>query len=281
MHELPLVFLTVLAQSAVGLFIALGFVEMVARPDEKAMTRSFMASLVLLGVAATASVTHLGQPFRMFNVMFGLQHASALSLEIVALSLFGGAGAAYTGLRLFNWMPAIRKWLLPVAMILGVVFILAFVNVYTLKTVPTWNSGWTLFQFFMTAAVVGPVAASAILRWQAGTLGAVQATVDKVLASFSLLSLIISMVGFAGYLFWLGQLQVHGNPLAVMGYHQILTMVRIALLTTGVIIPAVSAMRGNHKATGITVFGFLMVLVAELMGRVFFYDIYISASSGM
>ncbi|GAL04058.1 anaerobic dimethyl sulfoxide reductase chain C [Photobacterium aphoticum] len=118
MSQLSLVFFTVLAQSAVGMFIALGLIELFFKPNNKAMTRSFMAVFVLLGVGAIASVTHLGQPFRMFNVMFGLAHGSALSLEIVGLSLFGGAAVAYTGMRLLDIMPAIRKVLLPVSMAL-------------------------------------------------------------------------------------------------------------------------------------------------------------------
>ena len=281
MHELPLVFLTVLAQGAVGIFICLGLVELLAKPGEKAMTRAFIASLVLLGVASVASVTHLGQPFRMFNVMFGLEHQSALSLEIVALSLFGGTAAAYTGMRLFNLMPGLRKLVLPVAMLSGLVFILAFTNVYTLKTVPTWNSGWTFFQFLMTAAVIGPVGAGALLRWQSAAAGRVQMTADKALATVGLMALIVSVTGYTGYLFWLGQLTVHANPLAVMDYHPVMAMVRIALLMTGLISSAVSSMRGNHKATGVGAICFLMVVAAELMGRIFFYDIFISASAGM
>lgn len=281
MHELPLVFLTVLAQGAVGIFFCLGLIELFAKPGEKAMTRAFIAALVLLGVASVASVTHLGQPQRMFNVMFGLAHASALSLEIVALSLFGGSATAYTGMRLFNLMPLLRKLTLPVAMISGLVFILAFTNVYTLETVPTWNSGWTFFQFLMSAAVIGPVGALMLLRCKASDAGRVQVVADKALATAGLMTLLVSVTGYTGFLIWLGQLDTHMNPLAVMDYHPMMLMARVALLMTGVIAVAVSALRGQNHSLMTAVICFLMVVVAELMGRIFFYDIYISASAGM
>ena len=42
MDQLSLVFFTVLAQSAVGIFIALGLVELLGRPNSKTMNTSFI-----------------------------------------------------------------------------------------------------------------------------------------------------------------------------------------------------------------------------------------------
>ncbi|KII75652.1 dimethyl sulfoxide reductase anchor subunit family protein [Vibrio renipiscarius] len=280
MSQLSLVFFTVLAQSAVGMFIALGLIEMLFKPNEKAMTRSFMAVFVLLGVGAIASVTHLGQPFRMFNVMFGLAHGSALSLEIVGLSLFGGAGAAYTGMRLFNIMPAMRKLVLPAAMILGVVFILAIANVYTLTTVPTWNTSFTAFQFLMTAGVVGPIAAALMLRAQKAEMGEME-NVDNALAAGAALFSIITLMGYAAYLVWLGQLDIQHNPFEVVGYSFELAMLRVGALLIGLLLILVSALKRCEKAMFAALIAFILVLASEFMGRAFFYDVYISASAGM
>ncbi|MGF1702118.1 dimethyl sulfoxide reductase anchor subunit [Photobacterium makurazakiensis] len=281
MSQLSLVFFTVLAQSAVGMFIALGLVEMLFKPNEKAMTRSFIAVFVLLGVGAIASVTHLGHPLRMFNVMFGLAHGSALSLEIVGLSLFGGAGAAYTGMRLFNIKPEIRQRLLPVAMVLGVVFILAIANVYTLVTVPTWNTPFTSFQFLMTAAVLGPIAAAVMLRVQSTGMGELGEKADRTLAVSASVFGLVALMGYAAYLVWLGQLDLHVNPFEVVDYSFRLAMMRVGLLLAGVLFWLVSAMKGTHSAKHITIASFMLVLVSEFMGRAFFYDVYISASAGM
>ena len=281
MSQLSLVFFTVLAQSAVGMFIALGLIELFFKPNNKAMTRSFMAVFVLLGVGAVASVTHLGQPFRMFNVMFGLAHGSALSLEIVGLSLFGGAGVAYTGMRLLNIMPAIRKVLLPVAMALGVVFIMAIANVYTLVTVPTWNTPFTAFQFLMTAAVVGPIAAAIMLRAQSASMGEQGADADCALAMGAAVFGTAALAGYAAYLVWLGQLNIQLNPFDVVDYAFRLAMMRVGLLVIGLLIWLVAAMKGCNKAVHVVAASFILVLVSEFMGRAFFYDVYISASAGM
>ncbi|PMN89880.1 dimethyl sulfoxide reductase anchor subunit family protein [Enterovibrio norvegicus] len=280
MSELSLVFFTVLAQSAVGMFIALGFVELFFKPERKGMNIAFMASLALLGLGAMASVTHLGQPFRMFNVMFGLAHLSALSLEIVALSLFGGAAFTYTTLRVLNIQPMLQKLTLPAAMALGVVFILAIVNVYRLPTVLSWNSHWTTFQFLMTAGVVGPIAAAMALRVLAPQLGQTQVCADRALGMTALITMAVSLIGFGGYAVWLGQLEAYTNPFAIANA-EAFTMARIGLMASGVVLFASQALRGNNKNAGVTIAAFLMVVMAELSGRAFFYDAFISASSGM
>ena len=281
MSQLSLVFFTVLAQSAVGMFIALGLIELFFKPNNKAMTRSFMAVFVLLGVGAIASVTHLGQPFRMFNVMFGLAHGSALSLEIVGLSLFGGAAVAYTGMRLLDIMPAIRKVLLPVSMALGIVFIMAIANVYTLVTVPTWNTPFTAFQFLMTAGVVGPIAAAIMLRAQSTSMGDVAANADRALAMGAAIFGTATLMGYAAYLVWLGQLNIQLNPFDVVDYSFRLAMMRVGLLMLGLLVWLVGAMKGCNKAMHVAIASFVLVLVSEFMGRAFFYDVYISASAGM
>ncbi len=282
MHELPLVLLTVLVQGAVGIFFCLGMVNILCVTiSQKAMTKAFIATMVMFGIGAAASITHLGTPSRAFNVMFGLAQGSPLSLEIVAISLFGGAAALYTAMGMFNIAPALRKLLLPVTMVLGIVLVYAIAKVYTLPTVPTWDSDWTLFQFLMTAGVIGPVGTIALLRWQSAEGGHFQKMADRGLATFALIMLVLAVTCFVGFLLFLGQLNLQINPLAMMDYHSTLLMTRVALMMLGVICAAVSATCGNHQATGVAVVSFLLVTGAELLGRIFFYDIYISAGAGL
>ena len=281
MDQLSLVFFTVLAQSAVGIFIALGLVELLGRPAGRALNQSFITVWIIMAIGALASVTHLGQPLRMFNVLAGAGHSSPLSMEIIALMLFGGAGVAYTAMRMFRVAPALQKPLLIVAMILGGWLVLAISSVYTLETVPTWNSSWTCFQFLMTAAVVGPVGAATLLRAEGNQLGSLQVSADRALATTACMILTVTVAGYAGYLFWLGQLTLSTNPFTMMNYHPQLVIARVALLMAGILIWAIAAMRGSNKSTAPAAAGFLMVLLAELAGRVFFYDIFLSASAGM
>ena len=284
MDQLSLVFFTVLAQTAVGMFVALGLFDLLGKPDAKSLNKPLLVVWGIMAVGALASVTHLAQPLRMFNVLMGVSHGSALSLEIVALALFGGAGVAFTGMRLFNIAPfggMIQKIVLLVAMALGVALIKAIANVYTLETVPTWNSGWTTFQFMMTAALAGPVGAAALLRWETKTIGSLQVSADKALATTGCMMLTVAIAGYAGYLFWLGQLSLTVNPFTLFDYHLNLVVARVALLMVGLLIWAITAMRGANKNTGAAAMAFALVVVSELLGRVFFYDMMISASTGM
>lgn len=281
MDQLSLVFFTTLAQGAVGIFIALGMVELLGKPHRTVMNKSFVAVWVLMAVAALASMTHLGQPLRMFNVLLGVSHGSPLSLEIVALTLFGVAGVAFTGMRMLNILPALQKLVLVVAMALGIVLIFAIANVYTLETVPTWNSGWTAFQFLMTAAVIGPVGAAVLLRWEADSLGSMQISADNALATSGVMALVVTVTGYVGYLFWLGQLAPAVNVFGMMDYHSSLIIGRIGWLMAGMLIWATTAMRNSNKNTPTAVVCLLMVLAAELAGRIFFYDVMISVGAGM
>ena len=280
MSQLSLVFFTVLAQSAVGMFIALGLVEIVFKSNKQAMTRSLIAVIVLLGVGAIASVTHLGQPFRMFNVAFGLAHGSALSLEIVALSLFGGSAVVYIAMRLFDLKPTMQKMALPVAMILGVVFVLAIANVYTLPTVPTWYSSFTPFQFLMTASVVGPVAAAAALSLQTDTGNNTAQRINKALYIALAIMVLIALSGYAGYLVWLSQLETPVNPFDLVNNAPSLIATRACLLIGGLVMSSIAFLSSRPRAPWLVI-SFVMIFCAELTGRIFFYDVYLRASTGM
>ena len=280
MSQLSLVFFTVLAQSAVGMFIALGLVEIVFKSNKQAMTRSLIAVIVLLGVGAIASVTHLGQPFRMFNVAFGLAHGSALSLEIVALSLFGGSAVVYIAMRLFDLKPTMQKMVLPVAMVLGVVFVLAISNVYTLPTVPTWYSSFTPFQFLMTASVVGPVAAAAALSLQTDTGNNTAQRINKALYIALAIMVLIALSGYAGYLVWLSQLETPVNPFDLVNNAPSLIATRVCLLVGGLVMSSIGFLSSRPRAPWLVI-SFVMIFCAELTGRIFFYDVYLRASTGM
>ncbi|OED50980.1 dimethyl sulfoxide reductase, partial [Endozoicomonas sp. (ex Bugula neritina AB1)] len=241
----------------------------------------FIATLFLLGIGAIASITHLGQPLRMFNVLMGIEHASPLTLEIIALSLFGGTAALFTALRLFGIQQGLQRMLLIVGMLLGVVFVFAIANVYTLNTVVSWNSAWTPFQFFMTVALVGPLGAATLLRLLKALESNEQLQADQMLSVISGVGLIAAVMGYAGYLVWLGQLDVSVNPFEVAVYAFNLPVARVCLLLAGILSWLVFSRRSAGSSYRLPAICLVMVLTSELMGRAFFYDVYISAGAGM
>ncbi len=275
MHELSLVVFTVLAQSAVGLFLVLACLLMFNNDSRRQhlLNKLLLAVLGLLVIAGGAAITHLGQPLRAVNVIFGLEHWSSLSIEIITTALFGGAVCVYMLMVHFDLIKPLQKLVLAAAMILGVALLWAIANVYTLKTVPVWNSGWTTFQFFMTAFIVGIPAAALLLRTQAASLGVFQKHADRALATVGFIILGLVLVSYPLYLSWLSQLGLAFNPLALLGYHHDLMLARLGLLFAGLGIWVIGATRGNNTNVSLAAISTVMVLAAELCGRIFFYDL--------
>lgn len=274
MHELPLVFFTVLAQGTVGLFLVIATLLMFNRsPDRKRVLSRFMGLvLVLLGVAGALAMTHLGQPLRALNVAFGLQHFSPLSLEIATTGAFGGAVFVYGAMAYFGILAKLQKLVLAAAMGLGVALSLAIANVYTLDTVLAWDSNWTIFQFLLTPFVVGLPAAALVLRVSATVLGRYQKNTDRALATLGFIALGVALTAYPLYLFWLGQLDA--SLLGRFDYHTNLVLARAGLLFTGLGCWVISACRGNNTGIGLVAVSTVLVLVAELCGRIFFYEMH-------
>ena len=186
LHELPLVFFTVLAQTVVEAFIALTF--QLATPKGKTeanKTHYIMTALwLIIAIGFIASTTHLGSPERAFNALNRVG-ASDLSNEIATGSLFFALGGAYWALAVSRYLQKDRPNLplvsfissiedkLPTAWqplgrvvvaISGLIFIGAMAKLYLIPTVPTWNSVYTPVSFFLTAVLAGSALAVGLLQ---------------------------------------------------------------------------------------------------------------------
>ncbi|STW83846.1 anaerobic dimethyl sulfoxide reductase subunit C [Klebsiella pneumoniae] len=166
-HEWPLVLFTVLGQCVVGATIVSGL-GWLALGDQREARRRLVRNMffiwLLMGIGFLASVMHLGSPLRAFN---SLNHigASALSNEIASGALFFAVGGFWWLLAVLEKMPAtLGKVWLAIAMLLGLLFVLAMTRVYQINTVPTWYNGYTTSAFFLTVLLSGPLFAALLLR---------------------------------------------------------------------------------------------------------------------
>lgn len=279
MDQLPLVFFTVLAQCAVGIFLVTGCMRLMSGSAQishiAAINNAQLFAWPILAIAAMASMTHLGHPLRAFNVLFGVTHSSPLSLEIISMSAFGAVGVVYSFFSFRKIAEDLQKPLLVLAMILGVVFMLAIANVYTLETVPTWNSGWTTFQFLATAGVLGMIGAAVLIQFQSNSVSEYAQKANRVLAVTGIVATMFAVVTIPMFLGFLGQLELFDNPLNLRDYHNTLLMLRTLMLCAGMAIWVVPALAEN-SGKGSAIVGMLLVLTAELAGRVFFYDVYMT-----
>jgi DMSO reductase anchor subunit len=174
--HLPLVFMLVLTQLAVGAFGVLWLLDLSGHTGR--LWISAMASLGLAGVSLGASTLHLGRPIYAWRAMRGLRH-SWLSREVLGLSLFAGVASLFAGMLLLK-VPG-RAWAGLATLIFGAAGIACSARIYVVRARPAWCSGYTIAEFFATALLLGPlfvrltgVSDARWIAWTAAAGGAAQ-----------------------------------------------------------------------------------------------------------
>ena len=167
-HELPLILFTVLAQMAVGAFVVLGVVQLVARAryGRNAVDQITDPALYAIGPVLVfgliASMTHLGTPMNAINTFRHLD-SSWLSREIAFGVGFSGLGFLFAALQWLRWgSQTLRQVLALVTAVVGLGLVWVMSMVYaSLPTVPVWNTPATPAQFFLTTFLLGTLAVGA------------------------------------------------------------------------------------------------------------------------
>ncbi|MGF1703288.1 dimethyl sulfoxide reductase anchor subunit [Photobacterium makurazakiensis] len=263
MEELSLVFFTVLAQAAAGTALMLAVLGCHAgnHDRQQIFLPGYISVLTLLGIAGLASLTHLGQPLRAMNVIFGLFHGSPLSVEIITVSLFGAAITLLIGLKL-KQHPLSTKPMIPIIGALsGMLMVYAISRVYNIQTVEAWYHVTTPLQFFTTAAVLG-----------VGTVSLLTAFYDiesVLLRIMSVVSLILVFIVIGSHQQHIGTLENMGDVAST----QFLMWLRYGLLACGGFLWLFPMLAKLKSDTGYIASGVVMILLSELAGRAYFYDL--------
>ena len=137
--HLPLVAMLVLTQLSVGAFAYLAVLK-TTRPAP------VLAALLVAFLSLGASTLHLGRPIYAFRAL-RMWRRSWLSREVLLFSLFAGAAAASV------FVPG----LVLVAALLGAAGITASAFIYLVPARPAWNHKSTLWDFYLTALLLGPL----------------------------------------------------------------------------------------------------------------------------
>ncbi|WP_130098459.1 dimethyl sulfoxide reductase anchor subunit family protein [Siccibacter turicensis] len=273
-HEWPLVLFTVLGQCVVGGTIVTGGAWLACgrnSEQQQRIVRAMFFLWVLMGAGFIASMMHLGSPLRAFNSLNRIGE-SALSNEIASGSLFFALGGFWWLLTVLGKMPAaLGKLWLVVTMLAGLVFVQAMTLVYQIDTVPTWYTGYTTLGFFMTVLLGGPLLGATLLsaaRYRGKT---------SRLALVSVLALLVSI----------GAALMQGVSLAAIASsvqqasalvpdYGMLQIWRMALLVLGLACWIVPLVRRSHPQTAVLATGFVLVVVAEMIGRGVFYGLHMT-----
>lgn len=156
MHDLPLVFFTVLSQLAVGGMIMLWIIDVYKVKLNMKTGKLISGALVMItGLSILISLLHLGHPFQAYLALTHLS-VSWLSREVILFSLFFLAQVFY----FFQWKEGKDSQRLitgGIAAILGILAVISSALIYVLPSVPAWNNVSPVIFFLLTAVLLGPL----------------------------------------------------------------------------------------------------------------------------
>ncbi|MEA1064644.1 dimethyl sulfoxide reductase anchor subunit family protein [Erwinia sp. HR93] len=275
-HEWPLMIFTVLGQCVAGAVLVVGGALLAGKMSEEKryrLTLSMIVLWVLMGIAFIASIMHLGSPLRAFNSLNRIGQ-SGLSNEIAGGSIFFAVGGFWWLISVVKKMPtALGKIWLVVTMALGIVFVWLMSRVYsTIDTVPTWYSIWTPLNFFMTMFIGGSLLGYILLR-----NADVRGCAPGFLPVIALLGVLVSAIAIVMQGAALPDIHssVQQASALVPGYG-VLSSWRIVLLACALALWAWPQLKGNQPAVATLSCAFVLVVVAELIGRGVFYGLHMT-----
>ncbi|MFC0322170.1 DmsC/YnfH family molybdoenzyme membrane anchor subunit [Gallibacterium melopsittaci] len=264
LHELPLVFFTVLAQISVGTLWVFAYVlsHKESETHKNYLYKLMFLPLVLLGIGFIASILHLGSPMRAFNSLNRVGE-SMLSNEIASGALFFIVAGLYWLIAIIGKMPTAlgRLWLV-VMVLCGALFMYMMNNVYHIDTVPTWNSAITSWQFYLTVVLGGcalgyallhQVQSLCLLRWLFG-LALVASVAVVIYQSFSLAAIHSSVQ----------------QAVALVPDYVWVSIIRLFCLVLANILLCKSNNQAGLFLAVVLVFG------SEILGRILFYGLHMT-----
>ncbi|MBN1938917.1 MAG: dimethyl sulfoxide reductase anchor subunit [Candidatus Aminicenantes bacterium] len=212
--------------------------------------------LVSAAVSALLSLFHLGRPFRAPRSVVNLGR-SWLSREILFLIGFGASAAGLVADEIFNLNA--EGVFLPAAAILGLACVFVMAKIYTLPSVPDWNTWRTPGAFFSATFVLGGTIAGV-------TVDGLKIPVLAVLAAAFFFTLVFSpRFGLAG------------RRATALGFRPDpawpkIFAVRIALLAAAFLFWGLACLIPESASwTGYASLG--AAVASEAVGRLQFYDI--------
>ncbi|EUD07600.1 DmsC/YnfH family molybdoenzyme membrane anchor subunit [Providencia alcalifaciens] len=161
MHELPLVFFTVLGQSAAGLFLLAYIAKKMGSIDDNQLKTANIIGFIIVMIGLGIGALHVGQPLRFFNMLLGVGR-SPMSNEAFLSGVFVGCAAATLFFTHFVKQAALRELSNIVAVISGLAFVWSIPQVYNIATIANWDTQFTTLQMWTTLFVGGGALAMAI-----------------------------------------------------------------------------------------------------------------------
>jgi DMSO reductase anchor subunit len=261
----PLVVMTVLTQLSVGAFATIWLLNLLGASTRLGVAA--IGSLLVGGLALTASTMHLGRPIHAYRAI-RMWRRSWLSREVLLFGGFSNVAAVYAAILWFGLPGGAAVGGLTVA--LGIAGVTASGCIYRVPSRPAWNTRYTLLQFNLTAGVLGPLFAAAIGAGQARWLATAAATMAG--AQFVLLALRFFRFIASDSLELKGSARLLSTVLAsrlvMRGLLLALGAVVIPLVAAGQVVTAPSA---ALYAAVLFALALLTATAGEIVGRYLFF----------
>jgi Fe-S-cluster-containing dehydrogenase component/DMSO reductase anchor subunit len=153
----PLVVMTVLTQLSVGAFASVWVLQMLRASTRLGATA--LTSLAVGGLALAASTLHLGRPIHAYRAL-KMWKRSWLSREVLLFTAFSAVATVYAAL-LWLQIP-FSEGVGVLTGVLGLGGVFASARIYRVPSRPSWDTPFTLVQFALTTATLGPLFAAAV-----------------------------------------------------------------------------------------------------------------------
>ena len=161
-----LVVMTVLTQLSVGAFTTIWLLDVLG--FDAVLGTAAMASLAVAALALGAATFHLGRPVHAYRAI-RMWRRSWLSREVLLFGCFASVASVYAALLWFGLPGAALAG--GATTVFGTAGVLSSACIYRVPSRPAWNTPFTLPQFMLTAATLGPLFAGAVAigdtRWLA------------------------------------------------------------------------------------------------------------------
>jgi anaerobic dimethyl sulfoxide reductase subunit C len=294
--EWALIAFTILAQMSVGAFLVLSVVHYyVAKKAgveeaDRMSDRILVAIIITLGLGMLASLLHLGNPLDAPKAVNNIA-TSWLSREILAGVIFAVLGLIFVAMQWFKIGSAVlRNVIAFIAALMGIVLIYFQARIYMFDLQPTWNTFATPVTFYVTTLLLGVVAVEAALVANCAIISKKNpdcAEKEHELLRGAIRWLAISSIALLGiefivmpiYLAYLGTDSTAAQAsLGLMtGKFSLAFILRFILGFLGAGVLAVflyqnASSSGKKNVLGyMAISAFVLVLIAEVLGRFIFY----------
>ncbi len=238
-------------------------------------TPLLVVEAIMLG-SLLLSLLHLGTPVIAYRAVTNLR-SSWLSREIFFAVLFTGTSIVFTAMQYWQvGSDGLRSGAAWLAVFFGFMLIYSMSKLYMIRTVPSWNTIYTMISFFLTALILGGLLISVVFVVNTpGEFIPDSSSAYKVVASISGLVLILLGGRFVSILTRIVQMLSGsiGEKESVQGLIEQYKNIFYIRLLMGILGMAFLGFMVFQTRSDPSLYAvcFTLVLVAELLDRYLFY----------